>query len=221
MPDQESVQLHSEEQSFYEGHFTEQPGRPIGVDMSQDEELNEVRSVTPIMWQVRQIKLGEQRMHENANATVQQAQKPGLFKRLVELIAGDPEKHLLTPRLLTERDLIRLESEIGRTLFGPIPAGHKREFFCLDERTWIWHEEWKDNLADKRKMLTIRYEVHQSGVLKVQENQPYKFVEGQELKNLAVAAHLYFERTMTGIYERDPATGQKLALTPDTISVST
>ena len=40
-----------------------------------------------------------------------------------------------------ERNLIRYEAKVGGDLFGPIPAGHRRDFFCLDEHTWIWHEK--------------------------------------------------------------------------------
>ncbi len=29
-------------------------------------------------------------------------------------------------------DLIRHEAKIGGTIFGPVPKGHRREFFCLD-----------------------------------------------------------------------------------------
>jgi hypothetical protein len=140
-----------------------------------------------------------------------------ILKKAFSLIVGNPPKSSRPFKGMTERDLIRLESEIGRDLFGPIPAGHRREFFCLDDHTWIWHEEWIDAATGKLKALTTRYEVHPNGILKVQEGQPYKFVEGQELQNLAVATRLYHEHVMRGIYKRDPATGQKLTQTPATI----
>jgi hypothetical protein len=31
-----------------------------------------------------------------------------------------------------KRELIRAEAEIGGQLFGPIPKGHRRQFFCFD-----------------------------------------------------------------------------------------
>jgi hypothetical protein len=110
---------------------------------------------------------------------------------------------------LTERDLIRLESKIGSQLFGPIPKGHRREFFCLDEHTWIWYEEWND-AKGKRQSITTRYEVHPNNILKVQDNQPYQIVEGTELQNLAMATRLYREQVIRGIYHRDHITGQPL-----------
>lgn len=116
---------------------------------------------------------------------------------------------------MSERQLIQMESEIGRDLFGPIPAGHRREFFCLDESTWVWHEEWKDTGTGKNRHMTTRYEVHENGVLKVQDNGNYRFIEGQELQNLLLSARLYYEGVMRGIYKTDPYTGQPL--TSDTI----
>ena len=44
-----------------------------------------------------------------------------------------------------DRELIRREAAIGGTLFGSLPKGGQRQFFCLDEHSWIWYEEWKDS----------------------------------------------------------------------------
>lgn len=111
---------------------------------------------------------------------------------------------------LTERELLRLESQIGAQLFGPIPKGHRREFFCLDEATWIWHEEWQ-NEKGQPQQATTRYEVHPNGVLKVQEGSRYQYIAGQELENLTLATRLYYEQVARGVYKRDPQTGIKLA----------
>ncbi|PLS80977.1 hypothetical protein CYG49_03540 [Candidatus Saccharibacteria bacterium] len=140
-----------------------------------------------------------------------------ILKKALTLITGEPPKTKRPLQSFTERDLIRLESEIGRELFGPVPAGHRREFFCLDEHTWIWHEEWIDTESGERKIMTTRYEVHPNGILKVQEGQPYRFIEGQELEYLATATRMYRERVMRELYKRDPQTGQLLTETPDTI----
>jgi len=110
----------------------------------------------------------------------------------------------------TRRDLIRMESQIGGRLFGPVPKGHRREFFCLDRHTWVWYEEWFDEASRRKVSTTTRYEVHDNGVLKVQEGQPYKFVEGQELTNLVWAMHLYYEEVARTIYGYDPTTGKPM-----------
>jgi hypothetical protein len=142
-----------------------------------------------------------------------------LFKKALQLIVGEqkesaailrvPKKHLF--RKFTERELIQLESEIGAKLFGPIPQGHRREFFCLDENTWIWYEEGPNPMTGKLEQATTRYEIHDTGILKVQEGSRYDFIEGAELQNLLVATRLYDEQVSRGIYHIDPHTGKKLA----------
>ncbi len=140
-----------------------------------------------------------------------------VLKKALSLITGDESSELVLkmPKLrpfrgLTERELIQLESDIGRQLFGPIPDGHRREFFNLDKNTWIWHEEYKDQ-AGAAQATTTRYEVKGDRILKAQDGSQYSYLEGQELQNLAVAVQMYYEKVMRGVYKRDPKTGEKLA----------
>ncbi len=143
-----------------------------------------------------------------------------VLKRALTLLVGDgtdvktllrvPKRTTARPfQQLTERELLALESEIGAQIFGPIPQGMRREFFCLDEHTWIWHEE----MLDKKNphATTIRYEINERGVLKVQEGARYSYLEGEELKNFAVAVRMYYEQVARRVYQRDPATGTKLS----------
>ncbi len=97
------------------------------------------------------------------------------------------------------RNLMRHEAQIGGKLFGPIPKGHRREFFCLDEHTWIWHEEWIDTTG-KKQIRTTRYDVRPQGVLKAQDGQPYRYVNEQEAQHLRDAVNLYLERVQKEIY---------------------
>jgi hypothetical protein len=98
------------------------------------------------------------------------------------------------------RKLIRREAAIGGTLFGPIPSGHRREFFCLDERTWIWHEEWND-VTGAYHHKTTRYDVRPDGILKAQDGQAYQKVSLEEANNLLAAAELYKERVVSDMYQ--------------------
>lgn len=132
-----------------------------------------------------------------------------LLKKTLSLLTGAPTSSKRPLKKLTERELIELEAEIGGTLFGPIPVGHRREFFCLDERTWVWHEEWVDE-NKQRQVTSTRYEIHDNGILKAQDGKVYKFIEGDELHNLVLAIRLYYEAVARGIYKRDPTTGQPL-----------
>jgi len=134
-------------------------------------------------------------------------------QKVASLITGDQPRDAAKNRpRFTRRDLIRMESHIGGKLFGPIPSGHRREFFQLDAHTWVWFEEWVDSATRKTVNSTVRYEVHDNGILKVQEGQPYAFVEGQELNNLVWAMHLYYEQVARHIYGYDPKTGRPLTV---------
>lgn len=139
-----------------------------------------------------------------------------VFEKAAKLLIGSnvaadptkkPEKRPF--KELTERELIRLESEIGAKVFGPIKPGCRREFFNEDASNWIWYEEWIDS-NKKRQSLTTRYEIHDNGILKVQDGKPYVYIKGQELKNLSIAIQMYYENVMREIYQRDHQTGERL-----------
>ncbi len=142
-----------------------------------------------------------------------------VLKKALNLLTGDdtsldflkmPTQSKQRPlRRLTERELLSLESEIGGQLFGPVPDGRRREFFCLDKDTWIWYEEWHDEKR-KKQSATVRYEVSPQGVLKVQEGARYKYLEGEELRNFGLSVRLYYEQVARRVYRRDPATGMKV-----------
>jgi hypothetical protein len=101
--------------------------------------------------------------------------------------------------VVIERQLLRREARIGGKLFGPLPKGHDRQFFCLDEHTWVWHESWIDQKGQKRTLST-RYEVRPEGILKVQ-NGGYQQLTRNEVKNLLKAAELYQDRVFAD-YDR-------------------
>lgn len=145
---------------------------------------------------------------------------PTILQQAMGLLVGESPSPLQKPQKsrplnkLTEHQLIKLESQIGRTLFGEIPKGHNREFFCLDADTWVWHEEWKD--ADGRqKQQTVRYEVRPDGILKVENKGKHStMVKGEELANLTLAVRMYQEKVIRDIYKHDPKTGKMLGSQP-------
>lgn len=95
------------------------------------------------------------------------------------------------------KDLISAEAEIGGKLFGPIPPGHSREFFCLDDHTWVWSESWKGQ--NGRQTLTTRYELRGDQVMKVQ-NGTYYQLSLDEKKHLKRAIELYYQQVMQSLY---------------------
>ncbi|HEX9594873.1 MAG TPA: hypothetical protein VF996_01985 [Candidatus Saccharimonadales bacterium] len=106
------------------------------------------------------------------------------------------------PGTATRRELIRREAVIGGQLFGPVPSGHLRQFFCLDKHCWVWHEEWIDQKTGQRQVLTTRYEIRDTGILKAQGDQAYHFLEPEEAKNLSDAIKLYYQQVMKQVYGR-------------------
>ncbi|NCU30210.1 hypothetical protein EOL73_01685 [Candidatus Saccharibacteria bacterium] len=130
-----------------------------------------------------------------------------VLRKLLTLFTGTPDILGRRVHVITERDLISEENQIGKQLFGVLPTGHVRDFFCLDKTTWVWHEAWLDNKSGQTKEITTRYEIQPGGILKVQTGREYKYVEGVELQNLAIAIRLYYERTMRSVYHYDPYTG--------------
>ena len=103
--------------------------------------------------------------------------------------------------------LIRHEAKIGGKLFGPVPKGGRREFFCLDKYTWVWHEEWMDKNG-KRQNKTTRYDFREDGVLKSQ-NGRYQPIGPEEAKHLRDAIRLYVEKVDQELYSPIKAARQR------------
>lgn len=120
----------------------------------------------------------------------------GIFKGIADHIVSNKQQDR-DAKLY--RELLRHEARIGGTVFGPIPAGHRREFFCLDKHTWVWHEEWTDRNG-KHNVMTTRYDVRPSGVLKSQNGNHYKPLGENESQNLLRAAELYNKKVHEQIY---------------------
>lgn len=100
---------------------------------------------------------------------------------------------------LSYNDLINAESEFGRTIFGPIPKGRRREFFEAKKNVWIWHESYL-NASGVMEEMTIRYEVRPAGVYKKAGKSGYRKIDGDELNNFRKAAKSYLELVKTKLY---------------------
>lgn len=118
---------------------------------------------------------------------------------LKKLLSHNSDKRHADRQAELYRALIRREAKIGGELFGAVPAGTRREFFCLDEHTWIWHEEWLDEQA-QRRIRTTRYDIRPYSVLKAQDGQGYQRVSASEIKRLLEAVRAYEQRIRTELY---------------------
>ena len=99
-------------------------------------------------------------------------------------------------------ELFDLESELGSQIFGPAPNGIRREFFNLNENSWIWHEEYTDENGNLRKF-TTRYEIQPDKVVKIQPGPRYFEVKGQELANFHAAVSAYHKAVLSQIYRKN------------------
>lgn len=100
---------------------------------------------------------------------------------------------------MSRNDLINAESKLGSTIFGPVPAGHRREFFHDQQNVWIWHEGWLDNYS-RAHQFTVRYEVRPSGVYKKLSAGKYVQLKGEELDNFCHAARTYLDLVKQQLY---------------------
>lgn len=97
------------------------------------------------------------------------------------------------------RKLMLHEAQVGGRLFGPVDANRKREFFCLDKHTWVWHEEWTDEQGN-HQVVTTRYDVRPNGVLKSQNGSHYQQLAPEETIRLSQAAKQYLELVRKEVY---------------------
>lgn len=123
---------------------------------------------------------------------------PSIFHPLRNLKKEVEKNSRPTINRHTEDEFINAESALGRTIFGPIPVGHQREFFRDHENLWIWHESWEEN--GEKKGITVRYEVRKDGVYKKPLGQGYTRIEGAELENFRRALHVYLDLVKKNLY---------------------
>lgn len=113
---------------------------------------------------------------------------------------GNPEER----RQAILQDLIRREVAITSDIFGPVPRGTRREFFCLDKSTWIWYEEWTDQNG-QRQSVTTRYVVHDKQIVKSQNGGAYYRLTAEEVRNFHKAIKSYQQKIKTQLYRKNPA----------------
>jgi hypothetical protein len=121
-----------------------------------------------------------------------------LAEMIKKLLSGMTAQKRDERRANLQRDLIRREAKLGGQLFGPVQPGGRREFFCLDEHTWVWHEEWIDH-SGQRQIKTTRYDIRPDAILKSQNGQ-YQELSWDEAQRLQQAALLYKERIQNELY---------------------
>lgn len=111
-------------------------------------------------------------------------------------ITREERETLMSP----QRDRLRQESEVGAGIFGKLPQNViRRDFFNLDQSNWVWREVFALPNGSEKELVT-RYEVQEIGILKVQPNQQYSYLDGSELQNFVMAVKEYHDR-VTRLYQ--------------------
>lgn len=136
-----------------------------------------------------------------------------IWRKVTVLLIGEqPNRIAPTPTRpsLSDRQLLQQESSIGRSLFDDIIGGHQREFFCLDENTWVWSDQYKDQKQQPRSQ-TIRYEIHPGGILKIENGgKSYYFLKDHELDDFAQLVQNYRQQVELQLYSHDTVQPQLL-----------
>lgn len=123
-----------------------------------------------------------------------------MFKKLINAAMAQATNSKQQERIENLRlGLLRHEAKVGGRVFGDVPKGHKRDFFCLDEHTWVWHEEWVD-AEGQQHVVSTRYDVRPNGILKSQNGGHYQQITPQEAHRLFSAADLYVDRVKREVY---------------------
>jgi hypothetical protein len=122
---------------------------------------------------------------------------------------------LKRPEPLTEAMLRARESEVGATIFGETAPNERREFFyerrIADRDSWFFYQAITDSTGPKD--VTMHYEVHPTGVLKLSSHPGTQnaFIKGQEHNNFMTATGEYHDRVMNLVYSDDPKSSEKAA----------
>jgi hypothetical protein len=109
-----------------------------------------------------------------------------------------PQHQIDDRRAEVYKSLIHWEAQIGGQLFGEVPPNVRREFFCLDKHTWVWHEEWTDESG--HHAMTTRYDVRNGQVVKSQGASNYQELNKEELRNFINAVKLYYQRVIPELH---------------------
>ena len=125
-----------------------------------------------------------------------------MIRTLIKWLTPPTPRLKRKPTPLTERELIRMESKVGGRLFGITPPDRRREFFCLDAKTWVWYEEWTNQETNQRTHMTTRYEIRGNAIIKIQNATQPELLQGEELVNFTDAVRSYYYQVADKVYRR-------------------
>lgn len=100
-----------------------------------------------------------------------------------------------------KKRLIKKEAELGGRLFGEPDKGCRWEFFCLDERTWVWHEVRTDPLTGRKSYQTWRYDIRFDQIYKRHHaGADWQRLDLKEARSLKAAIKAYRQQVLAKLY---------------------
>jgi hypothetical protein len=110
---------------------------------------------------------------------------------MVNLLSGIKSASSAKRQARIDDSLLHFEAKLGGQLFGKLPAGADRQFFVLDNHTFVWHEAWTDQSGHK-KSVTTRYIIRPGGhLVKTTGDGEYRAVSDLEARRLLKTAKAY------------------------------
>ncbi|MBI4100912.1 hypothetical protein HY441_00360 [Candidatus Microgenomates bacterium] len=107
-----------------------------------------------------------------------------------------PKKSTLEQR---RQKLMQQEMAIGSQLFGPIPQNRERQFYYLNNQTWVWNETVADG-SGRKVTTTTQYQVLPDQIVKSQGGQTLSLTDAAEINNLFEAASWYYDLVAKRVY---------------------
>lgn len=95
-------------------------------------------------------------------------------------------------------DYTKQERELTRQLFGELGVGRRRDFFCQDEGTWVWYEEWRE--GSHRRYMTTKYFIADDQISKTLNGGDKQPLEAEEMKNFVQAVIKYNSIVQSQLY---------------------
>jgi hypothetical protein len=140
----------------------------------------------------------------------------GFISSVAKVIFGREPRRF---ELLDDADQVDVlrnqESAVAATIFGPMMENDRfkevvREFIfdtrIGDRDSWFFHQVVLDKVANTESEVTLHYEVHPMGVLRISSDPAVQneFITGKELQDFKKSAEMYHELVNSHIYAKAP-----------------
>lgn len=89
------------------------------------------------------------------------------------------------------RVILKHEAKLGAAIFKKAGNKGEREFYCLNETTWVWRQDAE----------IVFYKVNPTSIYKSNDGRSYRLAGRKEAKRLYAAARAYRHVVKTQVYD--------------------